>query len=202
MKKGTNTAAFGALFVALFGLTFGFLALVGATPNVPGETTNVPQQTVSGAGVGNGTPELPLRVVAKDVGLDRTVSNPDSTDIDVLDQELLKGGVRYPTSAMLGVEGTVLIFGHSSYLPVVRNQAFKAFNSIQNLKTGEIISVYSAGTEYRYAVVGVKVADATQDVIELPQDGRYLTLVTCDSFGSKSNRFIVTANYVGENPAN
>jgi sortase (surface protein transpeptidase) len=42
------------------------------------------------------------------------VVNPSSTDIDVLDQDLTLGAVHYPTSAQLGVNGTVLIFGHSS----------------------------------------------------------------------------------------
>ena len=96
-----------------------------------------------------------------------------------------------------GQEGTVLLFGHSSYLPIVHNQSYKAFDGIQNLKTGDIISVFSNNHEYRYSVVGVKLADASQDVIELPQTGKHLTLVTCDSFASKSNRFVVTADLVG-----
>ena len=198
MVKQSNTAAFGALFVALFGLTFGFLALVGATPNIPPDSLIEPAQQQSTMQDDN--PELPVRIVARDIGLDQSVSNPVSTDIGVLDRALLKGGVRYPTSAQLGISGTVLIFGHSSYLPVVRNQAYKAFDGIQDLKPSQTISVYSGTTEYRYAVTGVKVADANKDVVELPQDGKHLTLVTCDSFGSKSNRFVVTADFVGEYP--
>ena len=200
MAKQSNTAAFGALFVALFGITFGFLAFVGATPNIVVDEGAEPisEQQVP---VQENNPELPVRIVARDIGLDQSVSNPVSTDIGVLDRALLKGGVRYPTSAQLGTSGTVLIFGHSSYLPVVRNQAYKAFDGIQDLKPSQTISVYSGTTEYRYAVTGVKVADANKDVVELPQDGKHLTLVTCDSFGSKTNRFIVTANFVGEYPA-
>ena len=115
----------------------------------------------------------------------------------VVEDWLGGGAVRYPTSAMLGVNGTVLLFGHSSYLPVVYNRAYKAFNKIQDLKTGEVISVYSGAKEYRYKVVGVRLADATDDVIELPADGKYLTLVTCDSFGRKTSRFVVTASFAG-----
>ncbi len=69
------------------------------------------------------------------------------------------------------VDGTVLIFGHSSYLPVVYHQYYKTFDGIQNLKVGSIVSVYSGTLEYRYSVTGVKVADATQDVVQLPTTG-------------------------------
>ena len=142
-------------------------------------------------------PGLPVRIVAKSIGLDKTVANPDATDVETLDKALQGGTVRYPTSARLGEEGTVLIFGHSSYLPVVRNQNYKAFNGIQKLKEGETVSIYSATTEYRYAVKSVRLANATEDVIELPATGKFLTLVTCDSFGKKTDRYVVTAEFAG-----
>jgi len=41
----------------------------------------------------------------------------------------------------------------------------------------------------------VRLANATEDVIELPSTGKFLTLVTCDSFGTKSDRFVVTAQF-------
>jgi LPXTG-site transpeptidase (sortase) family protein len=142
-------------------------------------------------------PDAPVRIMAKTIGMNVSVSNPTSSDVDVLDTALLKGAVRYPTSALLGVDGTVLLFGHSSYLPIVHNQNYKAFDGIQNLKVGETISVYSATREYRYSVVSVKLADATQDVVQLPATGKHLILVTCDSFTKKTNRFVVTADFVG-----
>ena len=144
-----------------------------------------------------GTAEAPVRVTAQSIGLDESVSNPTSENVEVLDAGLLKGAVRWPTSAQLGVKGTVLLFGHSSYLLIVHNLAYKAFNHIQDLKTGATISVYSATTEYRYRVTGVRIASATEDVVELPSDKKYLTLVTCDSFGKKTDRFVVTADFVG-----
>jgi LPXTG-site transpeptidase (sortase) family protein len=195
-----HPVAFAVAFLAFFIIAFAFLTAVGATPNPLDATTatdNAPQSTQVAATPQN--PEAPVRVVAKDVGLDVTVVNPASTDIDVLDNELTKGAVHYPTSAPLGINGTVLLFGHSSYLPVVYHQYYKTFDGIQNLKTGDIVSVYSGTTLYRYAVTGVRVADSTDDndnQIPLLSDNKYLTLVTCESFAAKSNRFIVTASYV------
>lgn len=188
--------AFAAAFLVLFGLTYFFLLSVGATPDPLAAIPDTkPRSTGQSATATN--PESPVRIVAPSISLDAAVVNPVSTDIDVLNNALTQGAVHYPTSAPLGVDGTVLIFGHSSYLPVVYHQYYKTFDGIQNLKTGAVVSVYSGGTEYQYSVTGVRVANANEDVIELPADGKHLTLVTCDSFSDKSNRFVVTADFTG-----
>jgi LPXTG-site transpeptidase (sortase) family protein len=201
--------SFAIAFALLFAVTFSFLYLVGATPDSPTRTSDTqtpvaqieptPQDTgdQGATPVQTGEPQVPVKIKVSKIGLNAVVSNPASTDVDVLDEYLLKGAVRYPTSAPLGVNGTVLLFGHSSYLPIVHNQNYKAFDGIQNLKNGDIIDVYSADTDYQYAVTGVRIADANNDIVELPQDGQHLTLVTCDSFATKSNRFVVTADLVG-----
>src|SRR3989344_627285 len=172
MAKQSTT--FALTFVALFALAFVFLAGVDALPE-PASLQNPEQNAPVEAHPTRGpfvrdsaNSEVPLRIVAKSIGLDKTIANPNSTDVETLDIALLGGTVRYPTSARLGEEGTVLIFGHSSYLPIVRNQNYKAFNGIQKLTAGETVSVYSATAEYRYTVTGVRLANATEDVVELP----------------------------------
>lgn len=201
-RRGAFTLTFAGIFVVLFG----FLSLVGMTPDrksdsASGAATEVAApEAVQSPAAAISIPENPVRVVARNINLDVKVSNPTSTDIPVLDEALLSGSVRYPTSAMLGTDGTILLFGHSSYLPVVHNQAYKAFDGIQDLKIGEVVSVYSATTEYRYSVTSVRVANADDAVIELVQQGRHLKLVTCDSFASKSKRFVVAADFVSAYP--
>ena len=194
--QGSFALTFGGLFLVLFG----FLYLVGATPDTSTAVGNVPtsQSTaIATSTIAAAAPEMPVRIVAKDINLDVAVVDPTTTDVNALDNDLEQGAVRYPTSAELGENGTVLIFGHSSYLPVVYHQYYKTFDGIQNLKEGDIISVYSGDKEYRYAVTGVKIVDANQDIIDLPNDAPHLTLVTCDSFALKTNRFVVTADFVG-----
>lgn len=189
--------SFSLAFLTVFLLSFLFLAWVDALPEPKSSsvvTTHIPKPTAKPI---LQQPAAPTRVVAKSVGVDATVANPTSTDIAALDHVLLTGAARYPTSALLGQEGTVLLFGHSSSLPVVRNPAYKTFNGIQNLKRGEVISVFAGDKEYRYAVVGVRVADANEDVIELTQTGKHLTLVTCNnSFATKTKRYVVTAELI------
>jgi len=189
--------AFSLTFVALFALSFAFMSAVDALPDPVGSvgTSNGtgPSQVIQ---ISNVEIAAPVRVAAKKIGLDVSVSNPADTNIDVLNEALLDGAVRYPTSALLGAEGTVLLFGHSSHLPIVRNQNFKAFNNIEKLKAGDTVSVYSGTTEYRYAVTSVRLANAEEDVVQLPSNGKYLALVTCDNFGTKSDRYVVEAEFV------
>ncbi|MEK9160583.1 MAG: sortase [Patescibacteria group bacterium] len=140
--------------------------------------------------------QSPLRIEIPKVGIEASVGNPESTDIAILDEALLSGTVRYPTSATLGEEGNVVIFGHSSHLPVVHNQAFKAFNDIEKLVEGDTIIVYGDTYRYIYAVEKVEQADANSDLIPLAVEGSKLTLSTCDTFRAKSARFVVTATLV------
>ncbi len=190
--------AFAITFICLFGLTYVFLGMVDALPNPPEGVVHEP--SITPEEIPQDTRELPVRVVIKDASIDWKVLNPTGTDLDTLNAAVDEAPMRWPTSALLGTDGTVALFGHSSHLPIVHNQAFKSFNGIENLKKGQVISVYSATHEYRYKVVGVRVASATEDVVELPADGKYLALVTCDNFGSKSDRYVVTADFAGAYP--
>jgi LPXTG-site transpeptidase (sortase) family protein len=144
--------------------------------------------------------EAPVRIEIASLGLAATIENPETTNATVLDKLLLKGAVRYPTSAKLGEAGNVVLFGHSSYLPVVGNKAYKTFNEIQKLEAGDMITVYSSGRTYTYAVRTVEKQNAEEGAIPLMATGRVLTLATCDSFGKKSDRFVVTADFVESYP--
>jgi LPXTG-site transpeptidase (sortase) family protein len=191
--------SFSVVFLILFGLTVGFLGAMDALPE-PSSKAEVVQKEVKAKTVETSTPENPALIKIATLGLDVLIKNPTSANVDVLDAALSTGAVRYPTSAQLGVNGTVLLFGHNSNLPVIVNPAYKAFRGIQTLPKGAIISVYSATREYRYSVTSVRVANANEDVIELRKDGKYLTLVTCDSITSKASRFVVEAKFVGAYP--
>lgn len=204
-KKG----AFLILFLVIFFVSFTALAALGIAPGSlafrqPSAPIALPANPNSAA-VAKGEGELPVRIEIPAVGIKATVSNPDTTDIDALDQQLLAGAVRYPGTGVLGEDGTVLLFGHSSHLPVVHNQAYKTFNDIQNLKQGDPIYVYGANKTYTYAVESVQEENTTTGAIPIDQDGAHLTLATCDNFGTKADRFVVTAELVsvadvGDNP--
>lgn len=140
----------------------------------------------------------PERVVIGAVSLDLPVQNPETRDIEELDAVLQNGPARYVDSAKLGEKGNVLIFAHTSHLPVVHNQMYKAFNRLPELEAGDAITLQGDGKEYLYSVTSVRRADAEEEIIDLsPSLGKKLTLVTCDTLTSKTSRWIVEAEFVG-----
>lgn len=201
---------FLVVFLTVFFLTFSTLLGVDFVPeentsvaeaDEPKATLSVSPLVTSVAGafapstVAQG--ELPLQIEIPAIKLSAKVTNPVATDVASLDRALLGGAaVRYPTSGKLGENGNVVLFAHSSYLPIVNNQAYKLFNKIQDLTKGDRITVSSSGTAYVYIVDTVAKADANDDAIPLTVSGQKLTLSTCDSFGTKSDRFVVTATFV------
>lgn len=197
--------SFLAVFLAVFFINLSALVALDLLPEAPARPVVSVAESPLVAGVGSVLPqtagELPISIEIPSVGVSATIKNPESTDIKVLDRALETGAVRYPTSAKLGEEGNVVLFGHSSYLPVVHNEAFKAFNAIQNLEEGDHITVRSEGHVYVYAVDKVMEANAESAAIPLQVAGKRLTLATCDSFGSKADRFVVTATLVESYPA-
>lgn len=130
------------------------------------------------------------------------VLNPASREIAELDEALLEGAVRHPDSADFDNEGNIFILGHSSYLPNVLNRNFQAFNGIEKLTWGDRIRLQSEDTEYIYRVEKVFEAAASDVVVPFTPGEARLTLATCNSFGSKDDRFIVEAVLVGTQPIN
>src|SRR3989338_9724042 len=116
---------------------------------------------IDGKDVTDSVSSKPTRIIIPAIDLDLPVQNPSARDVPTLDEYLKKGPVRYTDSAKLGVKGNVLIFAHTSNLPVVRNQMYKAFNDIPKLEKGDTITLKSEdGASYLYSVQSVRRADA------------------------------------------
>ena len=165
-------------------------------PTAEASTTSVPAPSA----VKPAVDPYPNEIIFDSLHKTVHVSNPDTTNLKVLDKALLKGAVRYPTSATLASPGNVFILAHSSYLPKVINHNYQAFDGIQNLKWGDTIRLRTADTEYVYHVERVYKAK-TSDVVVNPSPGQAkLTLATCNVFGTKQDRFIVEANLAGSHP--
>jgi LPXTG-site transpeptidase (sortase) family protein len=196
-KAMTRKWSFLAVFALIFFTSYSTLVALDLVPEPSADgDTAATTLTASAVQAVVAAPELPTKIEIPSIKLSVSVANPTSTNVEVLDNALLKGAVRYPSSSKLGEAGNVIIFGHSSYLPIVNNPAFKAFDGIQDLKEGDRITVTGSGHTYTYAVESVVKADADADAIPLNVEGSKLTLATCNSFGTKSGRFVVTANLV------
>ncbi|MBI5644846.1 sortase [Candidatus Kaiserbacteria bacterium] len=146
-------------------------------------------------------PATPTRIMIGSIGMDLPVQNPSTRDIAKLDELLKDGPARFVDSAKLGEEGNLLVFAHSSHLPIVHNQMYKAFNRVAELATGNVITIRGDdGKNYLYSVTSMRTAkaDDPDEIIDLSgAHGTRLTLVTCDTLTGKSARFIIEAEFVG-----
>ena len=96
----------------------------------------------------------------------------------------------------------MFIMGHSSYLPTVHNRNFQALNGIQNLKWGDTITLESKNLAYTYKVEKTYKAKASGYTVPIAGKGKTLTLVTCNSFGSAEDRYVVEATLISTKALN
>lgn len=209
-------------FIIWFGLvflvTFTGLYIVGFVPtefadsNSPSLIDSIREAIVGDAGNSNtGAPTIeatsstthpefkgedPTHIKIDAIGVDASVSNPDTTNSVVLDDQLTHGAVHYPGSGLLA-DGNVFIFGHSTNWTIVHNQAYKTFNGLKDLKSGDEIDVTGgSGDVYIYKVDSVTLADDDQIWVDLSDTAPTLTLSSCNTFGQKQQRYVVKAEFV------
>ena len=212
-----NKITFLVAFFCIFTVSYGVLYALDIYPepitSSATSTAPVATTTISKPAVATTTPK---KEIVSDIGSDtlpqtllipalsRTVPvlNPSSNSVVALDSALLKGVIRHPDSATFADEGTMFILGHSSYLPTVHNRNFQALNGIQNLKWGDVITVNSKNTAYTYKVEKSFKVKASGFTVPVAGKGKTLTLVTCNSFGSTEDRYVVEATLVSTKPLN
>jgi LPXTG-site transpeptidase (sortase) family protein len=173
-------------------------ALLSTSTTIPLATTTVvtnPKPSSSSDPLYAMGTDFPLRVIIDKVNIDTSISNPTSADISILNNALLKGAVRYPGSGTLG-HGNMFIFGHSTGIRVVNNQAYKAFNNLKDVEIGDTIRIQSIDKEYNYKVTSVSMVDSEEAWVTFSQDKNMVTLSTCNVFGQKQDRYVVEAIFV------
>ncbi len=198
---GRTAAAFISAATLVFFMTLSAADSIGFVPyyvdGTPGRD-DIAVADLPTLGEEPASAELPTHLSIPAIDLDLPVQNPTTRDVDALDALLQSGPARYVDSAPLGAPGNMVVFAHSSHLPVVHNQMYKAFNRIPELKAGDTITVSGETGVYLYSVIGVRQANASESVIPLPKEGHILTLVTCDTLTSKDARFILEAELIGK----
>lgn len=140
-------------------------------------------------------------IIIPKVAISAPIIFPKTRNTGELNNALTQGVVHYPDSAMPGERGNVFLFGHSSGLAVVHNNAFAVFNRLQELAPGDIIRIRSGSHEYWYRVRSVTARKAKDTRIDLATDQKLLTLSTCNLFGnSTEDRFVVEGEFVKSYP--
>lgn len=187
-----NKGYFFVNFFIVLTITFSILYLFGLVPES--------LKTIVGRDSTNElrTGELPITIKIPVINVNSQVYSPATTSVGILNDYLLKGAVRYPGSGLLGGKGNIFIFGHSTGIKVVNNQAFKTFNGLRNLKEGDLIYVYSEKYEYIYKVTSIKMESSEEALVKFNTNSKKLTLSTCSHFGEKSNRDVVESEFVSK----
>ena len=206
-SKIEDKVVFFFVSIGIITITLGFFTVIDFLPEKPNientlvlstvDSSDTNENTLQSTNEATSSEALPLKIIFD--SLDKkeiTVLNPTSNTIVSLDEALLSGVVRHPDSADFVRTGTIFILGHSSYLPVVHNKNFQAFNGIQKLVWGDTIRLQSKDMEYVYRVDKVYEVKASNAEVPLQYDTAKLVLATCNSFGTKDDRYIVEASLI------
>lgn len=114
-----------------------------------------------------------------------------------IQEDLRKGLVHYPYTALPGQVGNVFITGHSSYYPWDPGKYKSVFALLPSVKIGEIVKVDYSGKSYQYRITKkYEVNPNAVDVLKQPQDKKMLTLMTCTPIGTTLKRLIVEAELI------
>ncbi len=143
--------------------------------------------------------QLPTHIIISKIGVDAVVNDPDTNDNTLFDTLLLRGAVRYPGSGTLG-HGNLFIFAHNTSIKIVNNQAYKTFNGLKDLVSGDTIEVDSVDTKYFYQVTSLQMVDSANALVNLSTTKNMLTLSTCNVLGEKQQRYVVQAEFISSAP--
>lgn len=206
-KKPNFVLFFSNILVVVFLLTFGTLSLFGLVPESLQFIPPVLEITSPyGRNPNSGLFSIPLsqevregtrpdRIIIEKIGIDTQIVQPVARDIQTLDTALQQGAVHYPGSGSVE-QGNVFLFGHSTGLQIVRNQAYKTFNGLNQLVEGDEITLEANGREYKYRVQQVSLANEDDVLVNFDSSRRILTISTCNTFGQKQERWVVEAEFV------
>lgn len=162
----------------------------------PASLTSIPQSHPAAMPVAAAA----TSIIIPAAGIEAAIVFPAGNDFETLNRSLASGVVHYPGSTLPGEVGNILLFGHSSRLPAVRNPAYAAFNRLADLAIGDIVRIRHGGAEHWYRVTSSRIQAADDARIALDHTGRRLTLATCTTFGSRENRFVIEAEYLASYP--
>ena len=111
--------------------------------------------------------------------------------------ELTKGLVHLPGSALPGEKGNVFISGHSAASPLF---SFKTalFAKLTDLKKGDKIELEAQGTKFKYEVVEMTAVDPKDLSVTaaVEPQGRYISLMTCVPPGLNFKRLVVLGKMI------
>lgn len=136
------------------------------------------------------------RIVIPRLGLAAPLVESRSSEVDDVLTALEGGVVRYPGTAQPGAAGLTFLTGHSSNYAWAPGRYRAVFALIDKLQPGDPIMLVQDGGTYVYRVTENRVVSAHDgSVLDAPEGGRSLRLMTCWPVGTTAQRLVVEAAY-------
>ena len=160
-----------------FGLLIGFFGFI----NFPAKQNNNPIQINSNLYLNKASENIPVKIIIPEVNIDLPV-----VQAKVVDGywEISEHTASYGDgSGIPGQNGNTVIFAHARV---------GLFYNLKDVKTGDIVYVFTKNSLYRYKVNKIMAVYPNQTEVIKPTKDQTLTLYTCTGF-SDEKRLVVTA---------
>jgi len=131
-------------------------------------------------------------IVIPKININAPIVSPNTTDEKILFNELEKGVVYYPGSALPGKTGNTIILGHSSAYPWYKGNYGSVFSLLNHLDINDEIIVFYDKHKYIYKVEEKTVINKKAN-IETQNETSRLVLVSCWPVGTAWKRMMVKA---------
>ena len=118
-------------------------------------------------------------------------------DEAIINKNLERGIIRWPTSENMGAGGTTILLGHSSAPRSYRGSYGKIFSLLDKLQTGDTITVATEQGTLQYRVRDHIIIDpnkTNEEILRLPDMRETLILVSCWPVGTNWQRIAVRAS--------
>lgn len=118
--------------------------------------------------------------------------------VGVDSNDLSRGLIHLPGSALPGEKGNVFISGHSALSQFFPGLTSAPFSKLTDIKKDMQITLLANNTKFIYKVVEIKVVDPSDlSIISPPEPlGRYVSLMTCVPPGLNFKRLIVLGKMI------
>lgn len=128
-------------------------------------------------------PESPTRIVIPALGIDWPIVPGDGWE------ELKRGVGHHAGSANPGERGNMILAGHDDVFGEV-------FKDLEQLKSGDQVTIYASGHSYRYEVRAKRIVPPSELDVLNPTREAVATLITCYPYRIDTMRLVVIAQLV------
>jgi sortase A len=118
--------------------------------------------------------------------------------IEIDGHDLKKNAIHYPGTALPGLVGNTVIFGHSS-LPYFFKplNPLTIFNPLVDAQRGQVITIKYDGVDYSYSITDkFQVTPKQVEVLSQNTSNREITLITCVPLGTYWHRLIIKGQMI------